>query len=166
MLGAETVLFGTLLLAYLFLRANHPGSGLPGRADVLLPVVNTAVLLASAGTAAAAVRAVRQGRLNVLTRDLLVTLVLGLSFVAGQVIEFSRSGMKPDDQEFGGAFFALIGFHALHVLAGVIFLAINVVRAVLGDFDRRRSIPVEMGAWFWYYVTGVWMVLFVALYVV
>lgn len=167
-LGSETVLFGSLFMVYLFMRANLEGGafGQQAAADLVLPVLNTLVLLVSAGTAWWSFNAIRQGEVARLKTGLLVTLVLGLVFVGGQVLEFTQSGRRPDDAEFGGVFFTLMGFHAVHVLAGVIFLAINFARARLGDFSARRHVAVEVGTWFWAYVTGVWLVLFLGLYVI
>ena len=61
----------------------------------------------------------------------MLTLLLGLAFVAGQVFEFGHAGLQIDDQGLGAVFFTLMGFHALHVLAGVVFLVINLARAAL-----------------------------------
>lgn len=163
-LSSETILFGTLLMVYLFMRANRADDVFSERADVLVPILNTVVLLLSAGAAWWSANVIQRGHTEKLKTGLLVTLVLGLVFVTGQVIEFSRSGMQPDDQAYGGVFFTLIGFHAVHVMIGVIILAINTVRAQLGDFNARQHIAVDVGTWFWYYVAGVWVVLFAALY--
>ena len=91
---------------------------------------------------------------------------MGLAFVGLQVLEFTRSGMRPNDQTFGGVYFTLMGFHALHVLGGVLMLITVLWRAFLGDFTPRRHIAVQIGSWFWYFVVGVWVVLFIALYLV
>ena len=90
--------------------------------------------------------------------------MLGLVFVTVQIYEFSSAGMHINDQAFGGVFFTLMGFHGLHVLAGVVFLIINLARTRLGDFSPTRYTAVELGTLFWYYVTFVWIVLFAALY--
>jgi cytochrome c oxidase subunit 3 len=167
-LATEGVFFGTLLSAYLFLRLNEPDWPLthaPASA-LLLPAINTGVLLVSAILAAWGLTRIRRGDGASLQLALLLSLVLGLLFVAGQAFEFTRSGMRPSDQAFGGVFFTLMGFHALHVLGGVVVLAINLVRGRLGDFSAARHIAVEMGTWFWLFVTGVWVVLFTALYLV
>ena len=93
-------------------------------------------------------------------------MLLGLLFVAGQIYEFSHAGLRIDDPAFGGVFFTLMGFHAIHVLAGVVFLTLNYLRAGLGDFSAERYEVVELGTLFWYYVTAVWFVLFAALYLI
>jgi cytochrome c oxidase subunit 3 len=167
-LAAESTLFGTLLMAYLYLRVSPenktfvPASSL----DVLIAGLNSGVLVLSAWVARRATLAVRRNDLAGLKTNLVIALALGLVFVGGQIFEFQRSGMAPNDAAFGGVFFTLIGFHALHVLAGVVMLSINAVRAHLGDFNAGRYTAVEVGTWFWYYVAAVWLVLFTALYLV
>jgi len=164
-LAAETAFFGTMVMAYLYLRANETVNAWAEQShSLLLPAANTVVLLLSTLTMWQGLRAIRQGGARSLQTWLLITLALGFVFVGGQAAEFSRSGMRPDDDAFGGVFFTLLGFHALHVLAGVLILAINVARSGAGDFSARSYAGVELGAWFWYYVAGVWVVLFAALY--
>jgi heme/copper-type cytochrome/quinol oxidase subunit 3 len=167
-LGAETIFFSTLIVSYLVMRGEQAARPFPiqGLGDLLLPSLNTLVLLVSALLAGLAERAIRGGRRDALQSGLRWALGLGLLFVAGQVIEFTRSGMHPADAAFGGIYFALVSFHALHVLAGVFVLLLNLIRASLGDFSPRRYMAVQMGSWFWYYVTGVWLVLFTVLYLV
>jgi cytochrome c oxidase subunit 3 len=166
-LASESTLFGTLLMAYLYLRTGASRAAFTPVAgsDIAIAAANTGILLLSAWIVGQAVIAIQRGDRRGLVRRLLITLALGLVFVGGQVFEFNRSGMAPDDPSFGGVYFALMGFHALHVLAGIVVLAVNSVRARLGDFTARRHTAVKVGAWFWYYVTAVWVVLFVGLYV-
>jgi cytochrome c oxidase subunit 3 len=163
-LATESAFFGTLLMAYLYLRTSAetiPFAG-QGAAHLFVPAVNTAMLLASLLAAWWALR----GSPDATAGRLALALLLGAVFIAGQIFEFSRSGMRPDDGLFGGSFFALIGFHALHVIAGMVILAINAARAHLGDFRRGDRTAVEAAIWFWSFVAAVWCVLFVVLYLV
>ncbi len=166
-LGSETFFFGPLVSAYLFMRGMYPWplDGAP-LARLAVPGVNTLILLASVVTMWLALRAIRSGRQPMLARWSAVTLLLGLVFVAGQVLEYTSNNMTPSDHGFGGVFLTLMGFHALHLLAGVIMLALVFFRARLGDFTARRHVAVEVSAWFWYYVAAVWLVLFSVLYLV
>jgi cytochrome c oxidase subunit 3 len=167
-LGSETVFFGTMISAYLYLRASQPSWPF-GHAQLTqfgLPAINTLILLASAGTAALAFRAVRKGDRRGLLAWLNVTLLLGLVFIGAQVFEYIHSGMTPSDQAFGGVFFTLMGFHALHMLAGELILGLVLARAQGGDFSTHRHTAVDVGIWFWYYVVAVWVVLFSVLYLV
>ncbi len=167
-LAVETIFFGTLLTAYLFLRtgqAEWPFAH-PSLERTIIPGLNTFLLLVSALITWHGTRDIRKGNNTGLIASLVLTILLGMIFVVGQVFEFNRAGMRPDDATFGGVFFALMGFHALHVLAGLVILVLNFGRAQLGDFTATRHIAVTMGAWFWYYVVAVWVVLFSALYLV
>ena len=167
-LSAETALFGTLVMSYLFMR--NGGSDLtfihPKPFDFAIAGVNTIIFLASAVFAWNAQRAIEQGRVGLLKIYLMATLLLGLIFFAGQIFEFRHSGMQITDSTFGSVFFALISFHALHVLAGITVLALNFARTLLGDFSARRHIAITVGTWFWYYVVAVWVVLFTVLYLI
>ncbi|HWR64636.1 MAG TPA: cytochrome c oxidase subunit 3 [Bellilinea sp.] len=164
-LGTESVFFATLLVAYAALRGQVNWDIPHTLSRLTIPLVNTGILLISAMMVWWSSRAIRRGQASSLRSGLLVSVLLGLCFVAGQIIEFNQAGLRIDDQAFGGVFFTLIGFHALHMLAGVFFLGLNLVRANLGDFSVDRHEAVELGSGFWYYVTAVWVVLFLALYI-
>ena len=166
-LASESIFFLTLVAAYFYLRSDS--SAWPVFSSwqrLALPVANTALLIFSAIAFALGLSAIRRNRVGALKSWLAITLACGLVFVGGQVLEFSRSGMQVGDQAFGGVFFTLMGFHAVHVLAGVIMLAFLLWQASLGDFSARRHAAIQVGAWFWYFVTAVWVVLFTALYLV
>lgn len=167
-LSAETALFGTLVMSYLFLRGG--GSDMPFTRpqpiDLMIASLNTLVLLGSAALAWKAHRAITLGNLEQLKTYLLMTFLLGAIFFTGQVFEFKHSGMRIDTSTFGAIFFALISFHALHVLAGMTLLGLNYARARLSDFSANRHVAITVGTWFWYYVVAVWLVLFTVLYLV
>lgn len=165
-LGIESVFFVMMLVSYAALRDQVSWSLPHTLTRLIIPLVNTVVLLISALTAWQSTRAVRTNKQIALRNGLMITLLLGLIFVIGQVYEFSHAGFRIDDQAFGGVFFTLMVFHAVHLLAGVVFLALNYVRARLGDFSSNRYEAVELGNLFWYYVTAVWLLLFVVLYLV
>ncbi len=167
-LASETIFFGTLLSAYFYLRATLPTwpFGAISLPRLLVPSANTFLLLISVVTMYLGLRSIRQNRPDSLKAWLILTLLIGLLFVAGQIFEFNRSGMKITDQAFGGVFFTLIGFHAVHVIAGVIMLVLLLWRTIQGDFSARRHTAIQIGTWFWYFIVAVWVVLYSALYLV
>lgn len=167
-LVSESAFFATLVMSFMYLRANQAGfpSLQPSFSQLVLPGIITAILLFSALFAQRAIAAIRKGDQPGLRNGLWITGLLGLIFVLGQVVEYSRSGMAPDDPALGGVFFALMGFHALHVLAGMFVIALLLWRTWQGDFDAQDHVPVEVGVWFWYFVVLVWVVLFTVLYLV
>ncbi len=165
-LGTESAFFVTALVSYFALRDQAHWDVPHTLARLTIPLVNSAVLFASALLAWRASSAIREGRPRALQSLLTFTLALGLLFVVGQIYEFNHAGLRLEDPSFGGVFFTLITFHAVHVLAGMVFLALILMRAALGDFSAERHEPVKLAALFWYYVTAVWALLFIALYLV
>lgn len=165
-LGTESVFFVTLLVAYIALRDEVSWNVPHTLARLTIPLLNTTVLFVSTVVAYLSHNAIRRDNQIALRNNLLVTVLLGLIFVIGQIYEFSHAGLHINDPSFGGVFFTLMGFHAVHVLAGVVFLVLNYMRASMGDFSAARHEAVELGVWFWYYVAAVWLVLFAALYLV
>jgi len=167
LLGSTGAIFWILVMVYVFLRSSRLQASSPFTpAQLALPTLNTAILLLSAGMARWALCGIHNDNRAALQWGLAASLLLGLIFAGGQIVEFRLSGMAPADRGAGGIYFVLIGIHALHVLAGVVFLAINWWRARMGDFSAHAHIAVEIGTLFWYFVTAVWLVLFAALYLV
>ena len=167
-LGIETVLFGALVSAFLLLRTDQPvwNPHLSFLYRLIFPGLNTLLILFSAWVASRAVSGIRRNDRSAVLLSMQTSLLMGLLFITIQFFDFSHSGMAINDPGFGGAFFALICFHAVHVLAGVILIGLNVIRVRLGDFNPSQYSPIRIGAWFWYYVTFVWLVLFALLYLV
>jgi cytochrome c oxidase subunit 3 len=165
-LGSESVFFLTLLTAYVALRGQVAWDLSRTLERLVIPIGNTAILLASVIAARRTELIARNGQRAGLAALQTLTLVLGLIFVGGQVYEFTHAGMRIDDQAFGGVFFALMSFHGLHVLAGMVMLALGIVRARLPDFSAGDARAIEIASLFWYFVAGVWLLLFCALYLV
>jgi cytochrome c oxidase subunit III len=165
-LASESIFFATMLVAYISLRdqAILPVEHTLRR--LIVPLANTLILFVSTFFAWRGTVSIRRGQTSALTRWLLFTILLGFIFIFGQIYEFSRGGMHINDQAFGGIFITLIAFHGLHVLAGLVFLIINLVRSRLGDFSVTHDDAIVLGTWFWYYVAAVWLVLFAALYLI
>jgi cytochrome c oxidase subunit 3 len=168
LIGAETMLFTGLLGAYVMFRF---GSIVWPSAQLYLPVgvtwINTLVLLCSGYTMALAVRAARTDRQQYLVHWLALTSTLGTVFLTVQGYEWMQlieDGLTVSTGIYGATFYILIGCHALHVLAAVIWLLVVVWLAGRGYFSQRQSIGVELCGMYWYFVGVVWMVLFGLVY--
>lgn len=167
-LAAESVFFGSLVMVYFYLRSRvgYPPFEAGGLYHLSVPLANTAILLFSSLCAWASTRHMAKGNTRAAEGWTWAALALGLVFIAGQVLEFQNSGFQISDAAYGGVFFALMGFHALHVIGGGVFLAINAWRLAAGDFSVEEHAALSAGAWFWYYVFLVWLVLFSVLFLV
>jgi heme/copper-type cytochrome/quinol oxidase subunit 3 len=170
-LASWTMLFTALFFAYAVLRlhaAEWPPDGLAPLPKAL-PAANTLVLLASSVLLHFGTRPEAEETRGAFRRALLGTLALGSLFLALQLavwIPLWRSGFRIDSGTYGSVFYALTVFHALHVLAGLVALSTLLPGAFAGRYVSGRSSAVRLRAMFWHFVDAVWVVLFVAVYLV
>jgi heme/copper-type cytochrome/quinol oxidase subunit 3 len=167
-LGSEVVFFGVLILAYLYYTIGpvQDRSG-PTILDPLTTGLWTICLLLSSVTLWLAHRSGEHGNQGGLRLWLLVTLLLGSAFLFGQVLEYSHlfeQRITIDRSLFATTFFTLTGFHGLHVLSGLIAILILFGLAVRGHLSGKRMIAVSTVELYWHFVDGVWIVVFVLVY--
>jgi cytochrome c oxidase subunit 3 len=168
-LGAETMFFAGLIGAYLVFRVGSPVWPPPfqPRLPVAVTGVNTVILLISAITMRMALRAAQYGNRAGLLRRLAVTAALGAGFLAVQGMEWLRLihfGLTVSSSVYGGLFYTLIGFHALHVVGALIWLLGVWVLAKKGRFTRERHTGVQTCAMYWTFVVALWPVLYWLVY--
>ena len=97
----------------------------------------------------------------------LLTLVLGSLFLLGVVgLEWQITPHGPDYSAAYSLFYAMTGFHAFHVLTGVIFLAVVYRNGKKGLYTAERHWPVEAAAVYWHFVDVVWVFFYPALYLI
>lgn len=168
LISAETMFFVGLIGAYVVFRT---GSSVWPSGHLYLPVgvtwVNTLVLFVSCYTMHRAIAALRLDRLPSAGNWLSVTALLGSIFLGVQGYEWTqlvRDGLTISTGIYGATFYTLIGCHGLHVLAAVVWLLVVLVLAKRGAFSARRSIAVEVCGMYWYYVGGLWALLFPLVY--
>jgi cytochrome c oxidase subunit 3 len=164
---SEVMLFGALFAAYFVIRGESaewpPVAGLE-RPELLLPGLNTLLLVSSSVTMQFAVRAARGGDRPRILRWLGLTLLLGGIFIVIQGYEFATNGFGLDAGVFGSTFYILTGFHGAHVLAGLGLMAIVANRARLGLVSAEHHTAVEATSYYWHFVDAVWLFLFSTLY--
>jgi cytochrome c oxidase subunit 3 len=165
---SELMLFGALFAAYFVIRAasgEWPPPGGPERPEILLPGLNTLLLVTSSVTMQLGVRSARAGARSGILRWLGLTLVLGAVFIVIQGYEFATNGFGLGSGVFGSTFYILTGFHGAHVLVGLAFIAIVANRARLGLVSAEHHTSVEASSYYWHFVDVVWLFLFSTLYV-
>lgn len=97
----------------------------------------------------------------------LITLILGTLFLIGVVgVEWQIAPFGPGDGAAASLFYAMTGFHAFHVLTGVIFLAIVYRNGRRGHYSAERHWAVEACAVYWHFVDVVWIFFYPALYLI
>nr|YP_010408168.1 cytochrome c oxidase subunit III [Septaria lineata]URF21541.1 cytochrome c oxidase subunit III [Septaria lineata]USS60654.1 cytochrome c oxidase subunit 3 [Septaria lineata] len=129
-----------------------------------VPLLNTAVLLASGVTVTWAHHALMEGdRMNGI-QGLIATVVLGVYFTFLQGGEYYEAPFTIADGAYGSAFFVATGFHGLHVLIGSSFLLVCLVRVWTQHFSPTHHFGFEAAAWYWHFVDVVWLFLYLSIY--
>nr|YP_010546335.1 cytochrome c oxidase subunit III [Clithon oualaniense]QWS05815.1 cytochrome c oxidase subunit III [Clithon oualaniense]UYI29851.1 cytochrome c oxidase subunit 3 [Clithon oualaniense] len=129
-----------------------------------VPLLNTAVLLASGVTVTWAHHALMEGdRINGI-QGLIATVILGVYFTFLQGGEYYEAPFTIADGVYGSAFFVATGFHGLHVLIGSSFLLVCLVRVWTQHFSPTHHFGFEAAAWYWHFVDVVWLFLYLSIY--
>ncbi len=168
-LGSWAMLFAGIFFAYGVVRASThhwPPDGLP-RLPIALPAANTLVIGLSSLALQMGYERLKKGA-PAAASLLFVALALGTLFLALQAVLWTqvwRSGLSPDRGPYPSAFWALTGFHALHVAIGVGALVALAVRTALGTYNPARHLAVRLWAMYWHFVGAVWLLIFATVFV-
>jgi cytochrome c oxidase subunit 3 len=151
-LAAITMLFIAMTSAYVVRLGFDPNWRAIRMPPILL--VNTVVLLASSVTMEKARRAPG-------AKWFMVTLLLGLSFLGGQLAawrQLSMAGIYLGTNPHSSFFYLLTGLHGLHLLGGVAALS----HVVFSQMNRERWVDVT--ALYWHFMDGLWIYLVALLF--
>ena len=169
-LGSECLLFGALISTYFLYRGRSLEGPTPEDIyDIPYTSVSSFVLLMSSLTMVLALAAIQRGDHRRLRVWLLATALLGASFIAGQVYEFTsfiREGLTIKTNLFGSSFFVLTGFHGVHVTLGIVMLLSLWNLSLRGRLPKERSEVVEIAGLYWHFVDVVWIVIFTVIYLI
>ncbi|UHQ22854.1 cytochrome o ubiquinol oxidase subunit III [Lysobacter sp. 5GHs7-4] len=165
---SDLMIFACLFATYGVLGRSYAAG--PSGADLFdlkLVALNTAVLLLSSITYGFAMIAMQKRNKRAMIRWLLLTGALGLAFLGIEIYEFAHLihlGAGPQRSAFLSAFFALVGTHGLHVLFGVIWLAVLCVQVQRHGLTRANSRRVACLSMFWHFLDVVWIGVFTFVY--
>jgi cytochrome c oxidase subunit 3 len=168
-LGSEIATFGAGFVYYFFLRSGGwPPEEIPHLLSSLV-LVNTTILIVSSVTLHFAHVALRKDNHRRFVRLTGLTLLLGVIFIGGQVLEYYEflinEGFDLASGAFGSAFYGLTGLHGLHVSLGAVLLGIVYIRGRMGQYSATRHTSVSTVSMYWHFVDVVWVFLVVVLYV-
>jgi nitric oxide reductase NorE protein len=158
---SELLVFGAGLAAFLAVRITDP-AGFAAAQDHLHRAgagVNTVVLVTSGYLAARAVQAIESNRIAAARYNLAGAAALGLVFLVVKAAEYAEKaaqGIGTDTHAFFTFYYLLTGFHAAHVVAGIVILGL------VAAFPKTGN--AHTGIAFWHMVDLVWVLLFPVIY--
>jgi cytochrome c oxidase subunit III len=167
-LASEVTFFAGLFGAYFTLRNGAEGPWPPEGVELETVVAGafTALLVLSSVTVQLGVRALEHGRRAAFQRWLLATVLLGSLFLANQAREWAAADFRADSHPYGSAFFVMTGAHGLHVLGGILAMAVLLGRSASATFDDREAPSAEVVSAYWHFVDVVWVLMFTTLFLV
>lgn len=168
-IGSEVFLFGALFATYFTFKGLNPHHW--PDTHVELPLLKTGIftlfLFSSSYTIHKAEHHLKRGHHKAFRTWWLATILLGLVFLGGQVMEYATliaEGHTLGSSDFMAAFFMLTGTHGLHVFGGLCALTVVWVRAQKGQFDAEKHAFPQAASMYWHFVDIVWVVVFAVIY--
>lgn len=168
-LAGETVLFASLFATYLALKDSGADDGLLA-ADLFhleLAFVMTMLLLTSSLTSVYAVYHMRNNNAQKMQMWLGITVLLGLGFLALEIyefVEYVQMGHTFRSSAFGSAFYFLLGTHGFHVLLGLVWITLLILRNAKRGLSVYTAAKVNTAALYWHFIDVVWVFIFTIVY--
>ncbi|GKU76128.1 cytochrome (ubi)quinol oxidase subunit III [Paenibacillus sp. L3-i20] len=167
-LGGETVLFGTLFAAFLALRDQVLDGPTENHLfNLTLVGIATAILLTSSLTSVFAIQAMHQQNVKSLINWLIVTVLLGVSFLGLEIYEFYHyvhEGHGFTTSAFSSSFYTLVGFHGAHVLFGIMWITLLIVQLKRKGLTVVTAPKVYVAGMYWHFIDVVWVFIFTVVY--
>lgn len=166
-LVSESLMFSGFFATYLLLWGKTPEWPPEGtEVELLLPAINTFILVSSSFVIHLGDSAIKQGDLQGLRKWYGITALMGALFLCGQVYEYLTLGYGLTTNIFSNCFYIMTGFHGAHVLIGLISI-LTVLWASYrpGHYSANKHVGVEMAEIYWHFVDIIWLVLFTLIYI-
>ncbi len=179
----EILFFGGLFCAYAIFRAWNPEMFLNAHKalNVTLGTINTLVLISSSLTIALAIHSLQTDKKRNAIIFLVLTLLFAVTFLVIKYFEYSHKihlGQLPgkyytytgiagnNPHIFFSIYFGMTGLHALHIIIGIVVIAMMLVKTIRNQFSSEYYTPVEMTGLYWHLVDIIWIYLFPLLYLI
>jgi heme/copper-type cytochrome/quinol oxidase subunit 3 len=170
-LVTDAMTFGGLLIGYAWLRAKGNWPDPAEHLGIQLSGIATFILICSSVSMVLAIRGATMNDRKKLIGWLSATILGGVVFLGIQYYEYTHlihHGMSfahfhEGNNLFGSTFYAITGFHGAHVLTGVIYLTVILIKSLGGRYDGDPS-HVEIAGLFWHFVDLIWILVFTFIY--
>ena len=170
-LTSEILVFGSLIVAYLYVRVNSGSWPVASQThNVLLGMTNTIILLTSSLTMILSLYSIKTNNMTGLKIGLGSTFAVGFAFLDLKLgfewPDLIRNGFTINSGLPGSSYFVLTGLHAVHVAVGLAAVGYLMIRALNGGFFSTKHVAVENVGLYWHFVDIVWMFLFPLFYLI
>nr|QKZ95161.1 cytochrome c oxidase subunit III [Habrobracon hebetor] len=129
-----------------------------------IPLLNTLILLSSGVSITWCHYSMLMNNLKESKYSILITMLLGIMFIFFQYMEYKESYFSIADSIYGSVFFLMTGFHGFHVIMGIIFIFISMIRFFNKHYSTIHHLGFETSTWYWHFVDVVWLFLYLFIY--
>jgi cytochrome c oxidase subunit 3 len=180
-LFTEMLLFGGLFIVYSIYRfRNGEAFHLAAQElNVSIGTINTIILLVSSTTIAMSITAIQLKNKKFALILLCITILLGLAFLVNKYFEWGehiKEHIYPGssvlalrgqgDVLFYGLYFFMTGLHALHIIVGLVFIAVIAVKIYRDKITFDNFVLLENSGLYWHLVDLIWIFLFPLFYLI
>jgi cytochrome c oxidase subunit III len=169
-LASEIMFFAGFFTAFIILRNTNLAVFAKSATELnwALACLNTVVLILSSWTMASAIMALEQKQTDRFRLFMFITFLCACTFLVVKYIEYTAKfshHIYPSTSAFFALYFVMTGFHAIHVIGGMIPIGWMLGRSFSkkGYHDHER---VEILGLYWHFVDLVWIFLFPVLYLI
>ena len=164
----ETTVFATLFSSYFYLRFTVPEWPPEdiSNPDLLLPIINTGVLIAGAVAVYWGSNGIQKGNQRRLKWGIGIAVVMEAIFFVIKVVLSQGIGYGMTDHAYGSIFFTINRLHTGHVLVAILMGSVAEVLAFRGYFTKERRLGIQVINIYWQFVTLIWFPVFVVLFLV
>ena len=182
----DTMSFGTLLAAYAAIRVGSGVIGWVPPSEILgitLTAGMTFLLICSSVTMVKALESIQKGNVSRMCAFLGLTILGGIIFLGLQAYEWThliqhgltltgipehgiKGGAIAGSTLFGPTFYAITGFHGLHVTGGVVYLIVILIHGLRGRYTAEFHHEVEIVGLYWHFVDLIWIMVFTFIYLI
>ena len=170
-LASEILIFGSLIIAYAYVRVNSGSWPIATQThNVLLGMTNTIILLTSSLAMVLSLYAIKQGNVKGLKIGLGSAFALGIAFLVIKLgfewPDLISKGFTITSGLPASTYYVLTGLHAVHVAVGLVAVVYLIFRAYSLGFTSTKHVAVENVGLYWHFVDIVWMFLFPLFYLI
>lgn len=166
MILIESCVIATLVASYFYLKlgsVSWPPGG-TAQPEVLLPTINTFLLLTSSVTMHWADKSIDRGEQRGLVYGLVISTVLAIVFLSIKAYEYSGLSYNWSTHSYGSIVWGISAFHSAHVFSIVLKTTVIIYLAIRGYFTQQRRLGITVNGLYWHFVVAAWIPLYFVLY--
>lgn len=165
-LMSDCIIFAILFASY-FVFYSQKQSFIKIPYDIMFVFVETILLLFSSIIYGYSHYAIKNKNKKILFFCIILTFLLGLTFVNMELIEFNNllnNSINPQYNAFISIFFTIIGAHCLHVIIGLLWMIVLIYKLLIEKEIEKYKTDILCLGMFWHFLDIIWIIVFSFIY--